>query len=85
MDERLGMLKEIQELEFAAVELVLFLDTHPQDQAALRDFYAVQSKFLAAVKRYEDIYGPISFFSTSPGKFPWQWIEDPWPWEIDYA
>ncbi len=85
MDERQLMLKEIQQLEFVAVELNLFLDTHPQDQAALRHFYAVRDKLLAAVKRYEQIYGPLTVVGFTPKTCPWQWIEGPWPWEIEYV
>lgn len=86
MDERLAMLKEIQELEFAAVELNLFLDTHPQDQAALRDYQAVSEKLLAARKRYEEMCGPLT--ATWPGAAShrqWLWIQEPWPWEIEYV
>lgn len=84
MDERLAMLREIQELEFTAIDLNLFLDTHPNDQAALRDFYAVRDQLLAAIKRYEEVYGPLTVLGFTPCKYPWQWIESPWPWEIEY-
>jgi spore coat protein JB len=85
MDERLALLKEVQELEFALIDLALFLDTHPQDRAALRDYAAVRDKHMAVITRYEELYGPLSFRSTTPVKCPWQWIEGPWPWEIEYA
>lgn len=85
MDERLALLREIQELEFVLVELNLFLDTHPQERAALRDFAAVRNKLLPCIKRYEEIYGPLTALSTNTDKCPWQWIEEPWPWEIEYA
>ena len=84
MDERLSILREIQELEFVAIELNLFLDTHPQDRAALRDYYAVRDKLLACRRRYEEIYGPLMVFGFTPAQYPWQWIESPWPWEIEY-
>lgn len=84
MDERLSMLREIQELEFAAIELNLFLDTHPQDQAALRDYYTVRNNLMEIRKRYEEIYGPLTVAGFTPTKYPWQWIEGPWPWEIEY-
>ncbi len=84
MDERLAMLRTIQELEFVAVELNLFLDTHPQDQAALRDFYAVRNQLVEAVKRYEQIYGPLTATGCTPRQNQWLWIQSPWPWEIEY-
>lgn len=85
MDERLSMLKEIQELEFVAIDLNLFLDTHPEDQAALRDFHAVREKLMALRKRYEEIYGPLTVTGSTPPHHRWLWIEGPWPWEIEYA
>jgi len=85
MDERITLLRELQELEFAAVELNLFLDTHPQDQAALRDFYDVQGRLLAIRKRYEEIYGPLCITGFAPTHQRWLWIDGPWPWEIEYA
>jgi spore coat protein JB len=84
MNERLLMLREIQELEFTAIELNLFLDTHPQERAALRDFYAVRNQLMEAVRRYEEIYGPLTVTGCSPKTHQWLWIESPWPWEIEY-
>ena len=85
MDERLSLLKEIQQLEFVSIELNLFLDTHPQDRAALRDFYSVRDQLLVLVKRYEEIYGPLTYTGFTPAQYPWQWIAGPWPWEIEYV
>jgi len=79
------MLKEIQELEFVAVELNLFLDTHPEDQAAHRDFYTVRDKLMALRKRYEEICGPLTVAGATPPHHRWLWIESPWPWEIEYV
>lgn len=84
MNKRLCMLKEIQELEFSAIDLNLFLDTHPEDQAALRDFYAVRDKLVAAIKKYEEMYGPLTVTGFTPSQDKWLWIEGPWPWEIEY-
>lgn len=78
------MLREIQELEFTAIELNLFLDTHPQERAALRDFYAIRNQLVEAVRRYEENYGPLTVTGCSPKTSQWLWIESPWPWEIEY-
>lgn len=78
------LLRQIQELEFIAIELTLFLDTHPEDQAALRDYNAVSKRLTDVKQRYENLYGPLCVYGFSPSRYPWQWIEEPWPWEIDY-
>lgn len=80
--ERLEMLKEIMALDFSNVELNLYLDTHPMDQRALaiRNDYIMKTKKLK--EEYEKKYAPLTAEFVS--KCPWQWIEEPWPWEIDY-
>ena len=85
MDGKITLLREIQEFEFAAVELNLFLDTHPQDQAAHRDLHTVRDRLMAVRKRYEEIYGPLTAFGLAPANQRWMWIDGPWPWEIEYA
>lgn len=82
--ERVEMLKNIQALEFTAVELTLFLDTHPNEQRALMDYNQVTQQLRVAKSLYEQRYGPLMVFGQSPSKYPWQWIEEPWPWEIEY-
>lgn len=79
---REDLLRKIQEVEFAAVDLNLFLDTHPGNQRALMDYNMITSELNRLKRMYEMQYGPLSNFGTSPSKYPWQWIESPWPWEI---
>jgi hypothetical protein len=66
MDERLALLLEIQELEFVLINLNLFLDTHPQDRAALRDYAAARDKYLPVVKPHNSsaCYPAQSFFKS---------------------
>lgn len=85
MKNRLALLREIQEYEFAVIELALFLDNQPQERAALKDYQTVRDRYLACVKRYEEQYGPLTIFSPVQVKGNWQYIEGPWPWEIEYV
>lgn len=80
--ERLEMLKEIMAIDFSAIELNLYLDTHPYDQRALnlRNQYVLKLKELKEV--YEKKYGFLTVYNLS--ECPWEWIANPWPWEIDY-
>lgn len=77
-----SLLRRLQALEFTALELNLYLDTHPDDANALRDFNEISDELREAKKEYEARYGPLVNFghSSSPGE--WRWIEDPWPWEV---
>jgi spore coat protein JB len=85
LDQRaLGLLKEIQAYEFAAIDLNLFLDTHPNEQRALADYNALTNHLTMLKKQYEQIYGPMVVFRFTPSQYPWRWIDGPWPWEIEY-
>lgn len=81
---QVSMLKKIMEIEFTCIDLNLYLDTHPNDQKALQD-YNYHSEQLKTLKhQYEQCYGPLMPFGCSPSQYPWKWVNDPWPWEIEY-
>jgi spore coat protein JB len=80
---RRNLLRKIQEVEFACVELNLFLDTHPDNEQALCDYNRFTEELMNLKNMYETKYGPLTHFGGSPSRFPWQWIESPWPWEED--
>ncbi len=81
---KMQMLRQIMELEFVCVELNLFLDTHPEDQRALQDFRQVSEELLNAKAAYEAAHGPLLNFGLGRAGATWQWICDPWPWEINW-
>ncbi len=73
------MLTEIMALDFMAIELNLYLNTHPYDQKALTIFVNTVQKCKMLRENYENMYGPLTVSSSN--SFPWPWIESPWPWE----
>lgn len=80
--ERNRMLMEIQAIEFAALELNLYLDTHPGDERALQEFNSYSRKLHSLKNQYEARFGPLLNFGFSPSQYPWRWIEEPWPWDM---
>lgn len=77
-DTREELIKKIKCLQFAVIELALYLDTHPEDEKAL----CLHRKYCKELKelqdKYQKVYGPLTI------NFPcnkWRWIEEPWPWE----
>ncbi len=79
------MLRQIQQLSFVAVELQLYLDTHPEDQQALALFNSNHNELIQAVRQYEQVYGPLLSYGYSPNmQKHWSWVDSPWPWEIRY-
>ncbi len=78
MSEQEMMLRRISAIDFAIVELNLYMDTHPYDQEVnmkLND-YREQSNNLKS--QYQEKYGPITSKFTEDNR--WGWISDPWPW-----
>ena len=77
------MLAKIQEMEFIAIELNLYLDTHPCDDEALCDYNRAVEDSRCLVRKYEAEFGPLYNFGLSANcEDVWQWIKSPWPWEI---
>lgn len=82
-EERKKMLCRLQEMEFVAIELNLYLDTHPCDTEAINDYNCAVKMIKKLKKEYEDAYGPIMHFGMGgTSEEPWQWVEEPWPWEM---
>ncbi len=76
---------QIQQLQFTAVELNLFLDTHPNDQHVLALYNQVHQQLIESVRAYEQVYGPLLNYGYSPAlQNYWAWAENPWPWELKY-
>jgi spore coat protein JB len=76
------MLKTIQELSFTAIDLNLYLDTHPGDPSALGHYNAISQQLACEKAVYEQIYGPLMAYGETPSQYPWRWVKGPWPWEI---
>ncbi|MFW5980880.1 MAG: spore coat protein CotJB [Halanaerobiaceae bacterium] len=78
-----SMLKEIMELQFAVIETALYLNTHPEDRTVL-DLHNDYARRLERIKnRYQEKYGPLTI-DYPEAEYPWQWIDEPWPWDINY-
>lgn len=78
-NERQELMQKIQAYSFAAHELNLYLDIYPDDMQAVglyNQYSEMSNKFL---KEYENKYGPIILDPNE--KYPWMWINSPWPWE----
>lgn len=79
-----ALLRQIMELQFTAIELNLFLDTHPNCQDALRDFRQVVERLQPIMDQYQSNCAPLLASGAGVNTDCWNWIEEPWPWEINY-
>lgn len=71
---------ELMALDFAINELGLYLDTHQDDQEALKLYTNYVTLAKEGRQRYEASYGPLqqTAVSLSAG---YTWLDDPWPWD----
>ncbi|NLT94122.1 MAG: spore coat protein CotJB [Clostridia bacterium] len=76
------LMRQLQEVSFALVELNLYLDNYPNNQQALADFNSLSQKYQELKAMYEAQYGPLTNFGYAPSQYPWQWVNEPWPWEV---
>jgi spore coat protein JB len=81
---QISLLKKIMEIEFTCIDLNLYLDTHPEDQKALQDYNYYSNQLSMLKQQYEQFYGPLMVFGHFQSQYPWKWVDDPWPWEIEY-
>lgn len=68
-------------MQFAAWELHLFLDTHPDNTEALMKQQDYTEKANVLIAEYEANYGPLRTSGTQTDR--WAWVNDPWPWETE--
>lgn len=74
--------ENLMALQFAIVELNLFLDTHPESEQALQDYNRLVEQFDERQRMYIEKYGPLVNFGFGKSRFPWQWVNAPWPWDM---
>ena len=75
------LLKQLQKIDFALVDVVLYLDAYPKCKKAL-DYYhkLLNERDKILVKLEEAGISMTSFGNTSD---VWNWTDSPWPWEYE--
>ena len=79
MNEQAELLTKVDAYCFAAHDINLYLDTHPEDRAMINLYNELSNDSKRVIKEYESKFGPI-FVNSSEG-YPWTWNNEPWPWE----
>ncbi|KAJ50867.1 spore coat protein JB [Clostridium tetanomorphum] len=80
--DKMDLLRQICALNFVLEDLSLYLNTHPTDGEALAKYNSCVVSANALKKKYESCFGMLSEHS-SQSPCPWQWINEPWPWEYE--
>lgn len=79
---RQEMLRKVQMLGFVLVDVNLFLNTHPDNTAALNFYDKYNALYQQAVAEFEENYGPLCATGVNV-EDGWSWINNPWPWEME--
>ncbi|MCL2773257.1 MAG: spore coat protein CotJB [Oscillospiraceae bacterium] len=80
---RWALLNKISKTQFVLRDLGLFLDTHPQNISAIKNYEYYQSRFNELINEYEKMYGSLTP-KLSDSSERWTWCDGPWPWETEY-
>ncbi|MCD8105658.1 MAG: spore coat protein CotJB [Lachnospiraceae bacterium] len=81
-ENQMQLLKYIDEVSFCAYDLMLYLDTHPEEEEAMARFGQYNRQRDRAVQIYEEKYGPLRFGYPHGGRFESaKWVGQEWPWE----
>jgi spore coat protein JB len=75
------LLNELQALDYALVELTIYLDTHPYDENAIKQHNQLAERRHAARDMLENHTGEIKSPEDSDSK-GWRWSLAPWPWQV---
>lgn len=83
--DRDTLLSRLTALDFMAVDLGLFLNTHPDNADAIAEYNKIIETASAVRQKYEECYGPVcSFRSYNGNGSTWLWKNAPWPWETNF-
>lgn len=80
MSERERLMRKIAAVDFALIELHLFLDSHPNNEEIANKLDQYRTKSNELHSEYEANFGPLSPEAINGNR--WAWISNPWPWEI---
>lgn len=70
----------VQSYCFAAHDMLLYLDTHPDDKKGFALYRSLVKKARDLKEEYQKNYGPLSAMAAADYD-EFKWIDGPWPWE----
>lgn len=85
MDKRRRLLLQIMAVQFAAIDLNIYIDAQPQDMTALCIYNQLVTELMCLKDKYETEFGPLTNFGYSESGCPAGWVQEPWPWELNFV
>ena len=79
------LLKHLTSLDFMAIDLALYCDTHPSDRETVKLYNDITTQADKLRYEYEQQCGPLTSFRSKSGSHNlWTWIDNPWPWQKQF-
>ena len=78
-NEQSALYLEMSKYAFAAHEINLYLDLHPEDLSMLSLFNDYKERANKLMMEYEKKYGPLTI-SSSEMTNNFSWVSNEWPW-----
>jgi spore coat protein JB len=76
------LLEEMQQVDFVLVDLNHYLNTHPEDNTAIKQYNEFAQKSMVLKNKFQALFGPLYHFGNSYSTYPWSWKDAPWPWQV---
>ena len=78
--EKEALLHQIMQVDFACIDLHLFLNTHPHQTEAISLLGRFGGEAKRLTQEYEQRFGPLSYATAASNSRHFDWINSPWPW-----
>ena len=75
-----NLLHTIMEYDFAIYDLVLYLDTHPNDTDSIKMYMDLKKQCKQLTDEYVCLCGPLNNKQVTDENY-FNWVSTPWPWE----
>lgn len=79
--ERDEVLSRLTALDFMAVDMALYLDTHPYDKEGIAIYNEILKEASTIRAIYEENFGPLCSYRSMSDSCKYKWIDNPWPWQ----
>lgn len=71
----------LSQLEFQMLDINLYLDVYPNDQAMINRFNELRTEYAKQLDMFNKFYGPLMANDSQSDKRPWLWVARSWPWD----
>ncbi len=80
MENNNDLMNRMLGYRFAAYDMLLYLDTHPEDKKAFEMYKELVCRAKNTMAEYEKVNGPLTGFASAANE-AFDWLNSSWPWE----